>query len=150
MFKMVLILVAYVHLNTSSPPPKKIAKSNLKSWTFLQKNIFEKTTNPHVVLKGFSIWVFPRIGVGPENGWFIRENPNKELMIWGAHPYFWKHPTLSPQPRIKFKLPHRLVYETHNYIELLHPVFLRKRDRKRGCSKNAQVFGGDFSCWGVG
>ena len=24
-----------------------------------------------------SIWVFPKIGVGPKNGWFIRENPIK-------------------------------------------------------------------------
>jgi len=108
----------------------------------LAKVFFGKTTNPHVVLKGFSIWVFPKIGVGPQNGWFIRENQNKDLMIWGAHPDFWKHPTFSPPPRIKFKLPHRLVYETHNYIELLHPGISRKRDRKRGCSKNVQVLCG--------
>ena len=25
----------------------------------------------------FSIWVFPKIGVGPQNGWFIMENPIK-------------------------------------------------------------------------
>ena len=23
------------------------------------------------------MWVFPKIGVGPQNGWFIRENPMK-------------------------------------------------------------------------
>ena len=23
------------------------------------------------------IWVFPKIGVGPQNGWFIMENPIK-------------------------------------------------------------------------
>ena len=25
----------------------------------------------------FMIWVFPKIGVGPQNGWFIMENPIK-------------------------------------------------------------------------
>ncbi len=38
------------------------------------------------------IWVFPKIGVGPQNGWFIMENSIKHGMIWGAHPYFWKQP----------------------------------------------------------
>ncbi len=42
-----------------------------------------------------TIWVFPKIGVGPQNGWFIRENPIPihQFMIWGeTSPYFWKHP----------------------------------------------------------
>ncbi len=40
-------------------------------------------------------WVFPNIGVGPQNGWLIIvPNPIK-WMIWGAHPYFWKHPNLE-------------------------------------------------------
>ena len=34
-------------------------------------------------------WMFPKIGVGPQNGWFIMEN--LILMIWGC-PYFRKHP----------------------------------------------------------
>ena len=25
----------------------------------------------------YNIWVFPKIGVGPQNGWFIMENPIK-------------------------------------------------------------------------
>ena len=29
------------------------------------------------------IWVFPNIGV-PQHGWFIREIPLLELMIWGS------------------------------------------------------------------
>ena len=29
------------------------------------------------VLSNSSIWVFPKIGVGPQNGWFIMENPIK-------------------------------------------------------------------------
>ena len=36
--------------------------------------------------------VNPKIGVKPQNGWFIMENPMNKWMIWGAHPYFWKHP----------------------------------------------------------
>ena len=37
-----------------------------------------------------NIWVFPNIGVGPQNGWCMMENPIN-MMIWGYH-YFWKHP----------------------------------------------------------
>ncbi len=42
---------------------------------------------PH---KWAPIWVFPKIGVGPQNGWFIMENPIRILlkwMIWG-YPIF--------------------------------------------------------------
>ena len=42
------------------------------------------------------MWVFPKIGV-PQNGWFIMENPVKNLliwMIWGYH-YFLQHPYSS-------------------------------------------------------
>ncbi len=38
------------------------------------------------------IWVFPKI-MAPQNGWFIDNGkPQEKWMIWGAHPYFWKHP----------------------------------------------------------
>ncbi len=45
-------------------------------------------------------WVFSKIGVGPQNGWFISWKTLLKLMIWGYH-YFWKHPdslwnTLDP------------------------------------------------------
>ena len=30
------------------------------------------------------IWMFPKIGVGPQNGWFTMENPMNKWMIWGA------------------------------------------------------------------
>ena len=43
--------------------------------------------NPHSSL----IWVFPKILV-PQNGWFIMWKTPLKWMIWGAHPYFWKHP----------------------------------------------------------
>ena len=66
-------------------------------------------------------WMFPKIGVGPQNGWFIMEKLKSllKLMIWGYHyfngkvekpikiddlglPLFWKHqhPTLSKSQRI--------------------------------------------------
>ncbi len=31
---------------------------------------------------------FPKIGVGPQNGWFIMENPMNKWMIWGENPRF--------------------------------------------------------------
>ena len=38
-----------------------------------------------------SIWVFPKTGVGPQNGWLISWKTLLKWMIWGYH-YFWKHP----------------------------------------------------------
>jgi len=46
-----------------------------------------------LVVEIFSIWVFPKIGGKPQNGWVIMENPTKIWMILGYH-YFWKHPYL--------------------------------------------------------
>ena len=40
--------------------------------------------------------VEPKIGVGPQNGWFIMENPISKWMIWGYH-YFWKLPYVKSQ-----------------------------------------------------
>ena len=48
-----------------------------------------------------NIWVFPKIGVGPQNGWFISCKTLLKLMIWGYH-YFWKHPFTLPETNSKF------------------------------------------------
>ena len=51
--------------------------------------------SPHPLPSNFDegIWVFPKIRVGPQNGWFIMENPIKlcDLEI-PKYPDFWKHP----------------------------------------------------------
>ena len=51
-------------------------------------------TNPFE--KYSSKWVLPQIGVNIKNIWNHHpENPILELLIWGAHPYFWKHQYLD-------------------------------------------------------
>ena len=37
-----------------------------------------------------NIWMFPKIGGKPQNGWFISWKPLLKWMIWG-YPYSWKH-----------------------------------------------------------
>jgi len=39
-----------------------------------------------------TIWAFPEIGVGPQNGWFIMENLIKMDDLGGKPTIFWKHP----------------------------------------------------------
>ena len=41
--------------------------------------------------KDFRIWVLPKIGVFPQNGWWKSWKTLLKWMIWGYH-YFWKHP----------------------------------------------------------
>ena len=33
-----------------------------------------------------------KLGEHPQNGWFISWKTLSKWMIWGAHPFFWKHP----------------------------------------------------------
>ena len=49
--------------------------------------------NNHSVTK--LIWVFPKIGVGPQNGWFIMEIHISKWMIWGENPPFSETPIPS-------------------------------------------------------
>ena len=42
--------------------------------------------------------MFPKIGVGPQNGWFTMETLVK-WMIWG-YPYVWKHPYIYIVPKL--------------------------------------------------
>ena len=46
----------------------------------------------------FRIWVFPKIGVGPQNGWFIMVRSLLKLMILGVVSYFRKHPFMEISP----------------------------------------------------
>ncbi len=55
---------------------------------------FHKKNSPPG-MNGFPLWVFPKIG-GPQNGWFIMENPMNKWMIWGENPLFWVD-TLIPK-----------------------------------------------------
>ena len=61
--------------------------------------------NPHLpcgfVERGFSIWVFPKIGVSPQNGWFIinGSKPYEQMDdlggIYKPNPYFWLETPIS-------------------------------------------------------
>ena len=52
------------------------------------------------------IWVFPKIGGNPQNGWFIRENPMNKWMIWGFYtPIFGSTPISRGGTRRTFRLP---------------------------------------------
>ena len=51
-----------------------------------------QSSNPKCLFRGnIIIWVFPKIGVKPPKWMVYKGKTLLELMIWGAHPYFWKH-----------------------------------------------------------
>ena len=50
-----------------------------------------------------SIWVFPKIGVGPQNGWWKQWKTLLNWMIWGKTHYFWKHPDVPTLKSTSFK-----------------------------------------------
>ncbi len=54
-----------------------------------------KSWKPNKLLAPY-IRVFPKIGGKPPK-WMVKimENPMNKWMIWGAHPYFWKHPYID-------------------------------------------------------
>ncbi len=54
--------------------------------------------------------VEPKIGGKPQNGWFISWKTLLKLMIWGAHPYFWKHPHTACSTHII----NTYIYRKHN------------------------------------
>ena len=46
-------------------------------------------------LRFWQMGVSKNRGQIPQNGWFIFWKTLLKWMIWGAHPYFWKHPNVS-------------------------------------------------------
>ena len=74
-----------VRLSPSAGGPTASGRTLRDFWRVLGASITGKKSLEN-------IWMFPKIGVSPQNGWFVMENPMNKWMIWGAHPYFWKHP----------------------------------------------------------
>ena len=62
----------------------------------LKNPLFSFRATPYIIISDAGIeisipyiWVFPKIGVGPQNVWFIMENPINPWMIWvGFLPLF--------------------------------------------------------------
>ena len=50
----------------------------------------------------FYVGVEPKIGGFDPPKWMVKimENPMNKWMIWGAHPYFWKHPRASKRCQV--------------------------------------------------
>ena len=60
-------------------------------WSFLSEVLCYKSLlhfKYNMQFGGPNIWVFPKIGVGPQNGWFIMENHIKMDDLGGKHPIF--------------------------------------------------------------
>ena len=65
---------------------------------YLDISTYFFTSLSHMMMvQSKSIWIYmgvePKIGgFYPQNGWYISWKTLLKWMIWGAHPYFWKHP----------------------------------------------------------
>ena len=75
-------------------PPSCLRINSYEDWIFNFPDVESYLTR---VWENF-IWMFPKIGVGPQNGWFIMENPMNKWMIWidlEVFPSFLETPILK-------------------------------------------------------
>ena len=73
-----------IYVNRDHDVPDGKSRRRLIEENYISKGdaLWKKNNNSGFLLEWMiSIWVFPKIGVGPQNGWFIMENPIKSIKM---------------------------------------------------------------------
>ena len=75
------------------PSPIRVASAVHQAWSGLGRRGAAKGTRKYLFAY-YCMGVEPRIGGVFPPKWMVKimEKPMNKWMIWGAHPYFWKHP----------------------------------------------------------